>query len=279
MNTDDSKDYKKSIFNKLTYGINKRLLSYEDKIDNILDKINNIINIDNTDNIDKKNNINTNNIDNSDFKKILLSINCFNEKFEILNERMINIEKHLDHFFIKNDVVKNDVVKNDIVKNDVVKNDIVKNDIVKNDAVINDAIKNDDNNFYKELKVETFLNLNINKDFIKECLNMSNINGDIKLFKKIYIDNILKEYYPIRHIKKKLQYWLDNHMNDDDTNGTYIKNIIFKNMETCYLKINIFDEHCENTEQFLKNQEHINKLSEQKYKDKFLTKIIQIITI
>ena len=121
--------------------------------------------------------------------------------------------------------------------------------------------------------------LNINKDFIKECLNMSNINGDIKLFKKIYIDNILKEYYPIRHIKKKLQYWLDNHMNDDDTNGTYIKNIIFKNMETCYLKINIFDEYCENTEQFLKNQEHINKLSEQKYKDKFLTKIIQIITI
>lgn len=298
MNTDDSKDYKKSIFNKLTYGINKRLLSYEDKIDNILDKLNNTNNINNIDNAN-----NTNNIDNSDFKKILLSINSFNEKFEILNERMINIENRLDNFFIKNDTIKNDTIKNDTIKNNTIKNDTIKNDTIKNDTIKNDIIKNDtvncippkdytinnntiknnivenDNNFYKELKVETFLHLNINKDFIKECLNMSNINGDIKLFKKIYIDNILKEYYPIRHIKKKLQYWLDNHMNDDDTNGTYIKNIIFKNMETCYLKINIFDEHCDNTEQFLKNQEHINKLSEQKYKDKFLTKIIQIITI
>jgi hypothetical protein len=190
----------------------------------------------------------------------------------------------IDRAVIKDTVITDTFIKDtvitDTVITDTVITDTVITDTEKSDTLNKDTIKNDtDNHFYKEVKVETFLHLNINKDFIKECLNMSNVNGDIKLFKKIYIDNILKEYYPIRHIKKKLQYWLNNHMNDDDTNGTYIKNIIFKNMETCYLKINIFDEYADNTEQFLKNQEHINKLSEQKYKDKFLTKIIQIITI
>ena len=286
MNTDDSKDYKKSIFNKLTYGINKRLLSYEDKIDNILDKINNINNITNTDNSENLNDIdnsdttndtnNSVNINNTDIKKILLSINSFNNKFEILNERMINIEKILDDFLIKDITVKNDVIKSDVIKNDVIKSDIVKSDVIKSPIVKSPII---DNSFYKELKVETFLNLNINKDFIKECLNMSSINGDIKLFKKIYIDDTSKEYYPIRHIKKKLQYWLDNHMIDDDTNGTYIKNIILKNIENCYLKINIIENYTNDMDQFLKNQDHINKLSEEKYKDKFLLKIITLVSI
>jgi hypothetical protein len=43
--------------------------------------------------------------------------------------------------------------------------------------------------------------------------------------------------------------------------------------------INILENYQNDIEQFLKNQEHINKLSEQKYKDKFLQKIIQIISI
>jgi hypothetical protein len=68
-------------------------------------------------------------------------------------------------------------------------------------------------------------------------------------------------------------------MNDDDVNGTYIKNVILNNIENCYLKVNIFDNYENNMEQFLKNQEHINKLSENKYKDNFLNKIIPLINI
>jgi hypothetical protein len=68
-------------------------------------------------------------------------------------------------------------------------------------------------------------------------------------------------------------------MNDDDVNGTYVKNVIIKNIEDCYLAINTFDNYENNIDQLLKNQEHINKLSEEKYKDKFLNKIISIITI
>lgn len=129
---------------------------------------------------------------------------------------------------------------------------------------------------YKDIKKEFF---NIEDKFVKDCLNMNNLSGDIKLFKKMYIENIPKEFYPIRHIQKNFQYWLNNHMVDDDVSGTYIKSVILTNIENCYLKVNTFENYSENMEQFLKNQEHINKLSENKYKDNFLNKIISLISI
>jgi hypothetical protein len=134
--------------------------------------------------------------------------------------------------------------------------------------------KNEIKNYYHELKVETF---DFDDIFIKKCLDMHNINGDILLFQKMYIDDTPKEYYPIRNIKKKFQYWADGHMNDDNTNGLYICDIILKNIETCYLKINVFDNYSTDTDLFLSNQEHIYNLSELKYKEKFLSKITQII--
>jgi hypothetical protein len=108
---------------------------------------------------------------------------------------------------------------------------------------------------------------------------MNSINGDIQLFKKMYIENISKEYIPIRHIKKKFQYWINDHMKDDDTNGEYIINVILKNIELCYMKINNTDNYGDNIDQFLKNQEHINKLNDNKYKEKIMSQIIKLIDI
>ena len=129
------------------------------------------------------------------------------------------------------------------------------------------------NQSYKDIKKESF---NLDKLFIKNCLNMYNVNGDIKIFKKLYIDDISKEFYPIRHIKKKFQYWNDNHMNNDN-NGEYIKNIISYNIEQCYISINVYDDN--NMDDFLRNQDHINKLSDEKYKDLLLSKIIELVDI
>ena len=136
--------------------------------------------------------------------------------------------------------------------------------------------KIESNKNYKDIKLENF---ELDKNFTLKCLSMNNLNGDIKIFKKIYIDNISKEFYPLRHIKKKYQYWLDNHMNDDDKNGKYIKETLIKNISMCYMKVNKLDNYNADMEQFLKNQEHINNMSEQKYMDKFLQKIIHIIDI
>lgn len=136
--------------------------------------------------------------------------------------------------------------------------------------------KNKNKCYYKEIKRES---INIDQNIVKRCLDNCNLQSDVDLFKIIYTDTTYKEYYPIRHIKKKFQYWLDNKMNDDDTNGSYIKNTILKNIEELYLKINNYENYSSNIEQFLKNQEHINILMEEKYKDRFLAKIIETIVI
>ena len=220
--TFDEKNIKKYISSSITYNCNKKMNSYNEKLDNILKLIENLtIKIDN---IENKININMLNIDKR-------------------NENNINI-KNENNIDIKNEIKTE----------------------IKTDT---------ENNFiYKEIKKECF---NINDNFIKECLCMSNIQGDIKMFKKMYIDNIPKEFYPIRHIKKKLQYWKDGHMIDDEQN--YVINTIIKNIEECYLKINSYDSYTNDIDQFMKNQEHISKLSEVKYKEKILLKIIQIISI
>jgi hypothetical protein len=129
---------------------------------------------------------------------------------------------------------------------------------------------------YIDVKIQHFI---FENKFVKKCLDMNSINGDIQLFKKMYIENISKEYIPIRHIKKKFQYWINDHMKDDDTNGEYIINVILKNIELCYMKINNTDNYGDDIDQFLKNQEHINKLNDNKYKEKIMSQIIKLIDI
>ncbi len=131
-------------------------------------------------------------------------------------------------------------------------------------------------NTYRDLKLETF---EIPVDFVKKCLEMNSMGGDIKLFKKMYIDGVPKEYLPIRHIRKKFQYWLNGHMNDDDSNGSYIKDTITRNIESLYLKINMYENYQSNIDQFVNNQDHINKLSDEKHKEKFLLQIIPIVDL
>jgi len=128
---------------------------------------------------------------------------------------------------------------------------------------------------YKDIKREVF---NLDKSYVKKCLNETCIEDDIKIFKKIYIENVPKEYYPIRNFRKKLQYWLDGHMNDDIC-GNYIKDTLINNIESCYINVNKYEDYEDDTEQFMKNQEYISKMNEQKYKDRFLSMIIDIIKI
>jgi hypothetical protein len=129
---------------------------------------------------------------------------------------------------------------------------------------------------YIEVKVKHF---DIDEKIIKKYLNMNSTNGDIQLFKKMYIENVAKEYIPIRHIKKKFQYWISDHMQDDDTNGEYIVNVVLKNIELCYMKVNNMDNYGDDIDQFLKNQEHINRLHDIKYKEKIMALIISHIDI
>ncbi len=237
---------KKAINNNISYIINKKMKNYDERLEYLIEKVEE-------------------------------NIKVSNAIFELLESKNIVFE---DNKFVNKPIkiIKNENVTNENVTNGNINNEIINKNNNEKDN-FNEKIEEPKIiliNSYKDLKREMF---NLDESFIKECLNLCSLQGDLKIFKKMYIDGVSKEFYPIRHIKKKIQYWLDNHMNDDDVNGSYVKNTIIKNIEDCYLAFNTFDNYENNVDQFLKNQEHINKLNEEKYKDKFLNKIINIITI
>ena len=283
---------KKNLTNIVSYSINKKMNSYNSKIDSIEKKIENnaksllfimeflkkldskIDNLKNKAPIIEKHN----SIDNVDINDIninpLESVNLDNIENTI---KIVNLDNHVKQINLDNSINTVNLKKVKIV-NLTEKNITINNNEDLQKTSPKEILES--NNLlslnYKDFKFESFI---LDIDFVKKCLNMNNINGDIMLFKKLYIDDIPKEYYPIRHIKKKFQYWCDGHMNDDDNNGTYIKNTIIKNIEQCYLRINNDDNYGNDIEQFLRNQEHINKLMEQKYKDKILVKVVSIIDL
>jgi hypothetical protein len=255
---DDKNNKKKNLINSISYTINKKMNVYDSKLDIIIKKLDS--NFEDTKNIVEHLKLNNKNLE--------IKINNLEEKIISLENIIFDLKKdkiEIDKkIFKKEEKLKEEKLNEEkLYDNNEIEQNNEKNDIIQTYK-------------YKDVKEES---IELDYDFIKSCLESANIHNDIKIFKKIYIDNIPKEYYPIRHIKKKFQYWKDNHMNDDDSNGTYIKNTILKNIEYCYLKVNIYENYNNNIDQLLKNQEHINKLREEKYKDKLLLKIISIINI
>ena len=230
----DKKSIKKFIVNTVNSSINKKTNSFKLQLDEILEKLNILL--------DEKNNTK---LDENKFA-----------------------QNKLDDFIQEEEEEK--PIK-EVKRKKAVKKEIIEKEIIEKDDNLMSPI-----NYFREIKVEHF---DIDKNIILDCLHMNNVNGDVTLFKKIYLDNVLKEYYPIRHIKNKYQYWLDGKMIDDNTNAEYIKNTIIKNIEFCYRKVNIFDNYNDNIDQFIKNQEHINKFNEIKYKDKIFASILPLIEI
>jgi len=277
--SDTTRNNKKILTNSISYTINKKMNVYDIKLDSILKKLEN--NCDYTKNIIEVLKLNNNSLEqkisNLEGKIYTLENIILNLKKEEYNNLEITKKyKEINKENIEEINKENieEINKENIEEIDKKNIEEINKKHIEETKIIKTFSNNE--NKYKDLK-EEYANLDYN--FVKSCLDNTNIQSDIKIFKKIYIDNVPKEYYPIRHIKKKFQYWKDDHMNDDDSNGIYIKNIILKNIEQCYLNINIFENYTNDIDQFLKNQDHINKLREEKYKDKFLSKIISIINI
>ena len=208
---------------------------------------------------------------------------------DVLNEKLdtiIDYLKNIEILLNKNDktellpellpVLNESIYKNNIKKNISFRDfiSLPKDDIVSESRESYEITESEYGPKYKDIKQE---NIELEETFVRSCLLEANISNDIKMFRKIYIDDVPKEYYPIRHIKKRTQYWLDGHMNDDDDN--YVRDTIIKNISMCYLKINLYENYTNDIEQFLKNQDHINNMSDTKYKDKFFNNLLQIINI
>ena len=123
------------------------------------------------------------------------------------------------------------------------------------------------NNQIIPFKKEKF---DLNDDIVRKLLERTNIQGDYEMFKLMYL-NTDKNLYPIKKtLNNDYQYWYNEGWNSDID---YIKSVLSSNLRHCYLKINIYDMYKENSDKFIKNQEHIDNLSD----DKYLTKLIEYI--
>jgi hypothetical protein len=160
------------------------------------------------------------------------------------------------------------------MNNNVTDNNVIVEQNLNNLEEIPIMKVNSFSNFYKDIKKEK---LELDNNFVKKCLESHTINADLKIFKKIYIENIPNSCYSLRAIKGNYQYWLNNKMNDDDENGSYIKDIIIHNISNAYLEANNFDDYIEDNDLFIKNQEYILNMNKQKYKDKLFTNILKLI--
>lgn len=267
----ENSDINKNILNRITYLINKRLSNFNlNKIDNIYENTKTLLN-----EFDKQN-IKLNN-----------KITVLENLITLMNKEINDVKKKLKNHKQKDSSDDNKIsnkFEDNIDNIDNIdkkeKKNKIKNIDDENNEQLNASIEikktssfSSDIN-YKELKKEE---INIDYEFVKKCLEAHNINSDIKIFKKIYIDEIPNSYYPIRHLKGNYQYWLNNKFNVDDESANYIKDTLIHNITNLYLHVNIMENYKDDTVLFIKNQEYIFSLSKSKYKDKFLKNILKII--
>ncbi len=119
----------------------------------------------------------------------------------------------------------------------------------------------------------------IEPEFVRECLEKSDITGDIRLFRKLFIKNIPKDQQIIRYLGGKNYEVKRNDLWIDDLNGNYIKNVLAKIFEKSYIVVNELQHYTGNIDQFLINQDHITQFDDDKYMEKFMSQISNIIDI
>ena len=247
-------DINKNILNRITYLINRLSNFNLNKIDNIYENTKTLM-------VEyEKQNIKLNNkISVLENLLVLMNKDINDLKKKIKNQNKNTIKETIDNQILKK---KN---SNDEIKN-------IESNINENIPLV----KSNSFNNYIELKKQKF---DLDSNFVKKCLESHSINSDLKIFKKIYIDNIPNSCYSIRHISGNYQYWLNNKMNLDDENGNYIKDTIINNISNIYLEANIFDNYKDEADLFIKNQEYILNMSKDKYKEKIFKNILKIIEV
>jgi hypothetical protein len=189
---DDKYNSKKCLTNTITYIINKKMKTYNDKLEILKQKIDQNLEISMTIiKTLKDENIYLQQKMNEKIDTLILSINELrNEKYilkeEFKNNDIMNQCDNMNQFDIINqtdNINQFDNIDHCDIINKISKDKILQNIIIENNSIDEPIIFN-----YKEVKRESYL---LDVDFIKESLHMSNINGDIEIFKKVYISTII----------------------------------------------------------------------------------------
>ncbi len=125
------------------------------------------------------------------------------------------------------------------------------NDI--DEPIVNDII---------DIKPQDF---EIDVKIVKECLEGNCTKSDIALVKEMYFK---EDVIPIRYnINKNIECRINGDWKCDDV---YMFNTIVRNIKSCYLRVNNFDNYENNLDQFMKNQEYIMKIMTDDYLKNFV---------
>jgi hypothetical protein len=175
--------------------------------------------------------------------EIIFKINEINEKFLLFSEKIDTLNNNIR--LLKDNIEINTKTLADLTSATFANN--------KEELII------------KNVKREKII---MSYEIILKFLSLSNVTGDVKMFKEYYITGIKKKLIPFRKIDgQKYQYWNDNKWNDDLT-GEIILDIVTKNIQSTYLSINDFD-NIRDSDTFIRYQTHITSITKIKNQKKF----------
>lgn len=139
---------------------------------------------------------------------------------------------------------------------------------------------------YRELIYEVYQNSDnckINIDNVMKSLSNHSLASDINLFKSVFLKNKRKKDYPIQYITHKkngvFTYWKNGEMKQD-LKGTKVVDIIVGSIQNSYYDaITKCRNNFDGLNEYVEHQEYVTILNKDTYKNQFLNKLKEIISI
>jgi len=118
--------------------------------------------------------------------------------------------------------------------------------------------------------------INISDEISMQYLESKSINSDTELLFKIYFEGLRKDLLPIRKNKKNDCIFWNGTDWIEDIGGSNLKMIFSYNLKKIYTRVNVVNDQLLPSADYLSNQEHINKLSNNpKYQNELYTFFIE----
>ena len=139
---------------------------------------------------------------------------------------------------------------------------------------------------YRELIYEVYQysdNCKINIDNVMKSLSNHSLASDINLFNFLFLKNKRKKDYPIQYITHKkngvFTYWKNGEMKQD-LKGTKVVDIIVGSIQNSYYDaITKCRNNFDGLNEYVEHQEYVTILNKDTYKNQFLNKLKEIISI
>ena len=176
-----------------------------------------------------------------------IKINKDSDKYKNILEEIINISSNIN---ISNKLILDKL--NNLEERIIKIEKKIETKSSKNEVIIENL---------RELKRE---DLDISKEEVLKSLSYRDHRSITYLFKNIYRNKMNEiNIYPIKLSGKRSIEYYNNSMWNNDQYGHYSMNIIFKNFENLFIKYNNLENI--DYDNFILNQNYINKLSQDKY--------------